>query len=67
MEGLNIGSVVRLKSGGPKMTVVDRSPSGRVLTLAWFDEGNTWRTVYLHRDACELVTGNERDGDQNAL
>lgn len=31
-----IGDVVRLKSGGPKMTVVATRDGGAVVTVAWF-------------------------------
>jgi uncharacterized protein YodC (DUF2158 family) len=38
-----IGDVVRLKSGGPRMVVTDRSESGGRCECAWFagDEFNT--------------------------
>jgi uncharacterized protein YodC (DUF2158 family) len=33
-----VGSVVRLKTGGPSMTVERVHPDGGVITCVWFDE-----------------------------
>ena len=42
-ETFNVGDVVELKSGGPKMTVTDFGPdSGKVPTVwvSWFEGGD---------------------------
>ena len=36
-EEFNVGDVVQLKSGGPRMTVVDRSHDGDLI-CQWFDQ-----------------------------
>jgi uncharacterized protein YodC (DUF2158 family) len=49
-----IGDIVRLKSGGPWMTVVkDRTDAGtKFAAVAWFD-GSTLNTEVLPKDALE--------------
>lgn len=37
---LQKGDLVKLKSGGPKMTVAGRSAHGSGLICEWFDEDN---------------------------
>jgi uncharacterized protein YodC (DUF2158 family) len=37
MARVKAGDVVRLKSGGPKMTVVEVDVDGRVAICTWFD------------------------------
>lgn len=34
------GDVVKLKSGGPKMTVVAALDNGRLVRCIWYEEGN---------------------------
>lgn len=38
MANFNIGDVVRLKSGGPAMTVEAVAPSGGGLVCVWFNK-----------------------------
>lgn len=55
---LHIGDVVRLKSGGPAMTVI--ASSGRaepgVVECAWFDRSQTCATASFPPRALELMT-----------
>jgi uncharacterized protein YodC (DUF2158 family) len=39
MEGLKAGDVVRLKSGGPKMTVQGEGDFEGQILCQWFDKG----------------------------
>lgn len=48
---LNVGDKVKLKSGGPKMTVTQVYPEGRV-ECTWFD-GGTVQTANLPENALE--------------
>lgn len=42
--GIEVGSVVRLKSGGPKMTVIGVYPGGSVICV-WIDLDTIRRTA----------------------
>ena len=41
------GDVVRLKSGGPDMTVTQVSPGGGRLECVWFHEGQRYQQPFL--------------------
>ena len=45
-ESITVGSVVRLKSGGPVMTVTELDGSKDLATCEWWS-GLTWRTKYF--------------------
>lgn len=64
---MKIGDVVRLKSGGPKMTVgkvADGEDAGRVVVCCWF-EGSIFRSQNFPFAGLEAV-GEEADGDTDA-
>lgn len=54
-EVISAGMVVRLKSGGPKMTV-EWTRDG-IAMCSWFDVKDTQHTKPFKSDALELVTG----------
>jgi uncharacterized protein YodC (DUF2158 family) len=49
-----VGDVVRMKSGGPRMTVV--SEGGEQTGCQWFDEKKTLQSGRFHTQALELAT-----------
>ena len=58
-ETFNVGAVVQLKSGGPKMTVetIGRDPEGRpTVCCVWFD-GKTQMHGVFPPDAVKAVGG----------
>ena len=65
MPQWNVGDVVRLKSGGPKMTVSMRlatavgSPSNRVKCSWWDPSKNDMRSETFGNDALEAVEDSE--------
>lgn len=46
MMQIEVGDVVRLKSGGPSMTVMDITPEGEV-KCEWFSGDDVSRRVFL--------------------
>ena len=54
MEGLKVGDVVKLKSGGPHMTVVGVI-SKELLMCNWFD-GQTVKANHFPHEALEKVS-----------
>ncbi|QHS36123.1 DUF2158 domain-containing protein [Alcaligenes faecalis] len=44
MSTFNVGDVVQLKSGGPEMTVIDKSQEGSNVKCMWFVTDNRART-----------------------
>ena len=57
MRAFEIGSIVRLKSGGPPMTVVghpDHDIGGRI-PCSWFASDNKRLTDYFPREALEAA------------
>ena len=44
--GISVGDVVRLKSGGPAMTV-ESVISGDVVTCVWFSEERKFNTFFV--------------------
>lgn len=52
-EDFNVGDIVRLKSGGPNMTI-DNASSERIICV-WFDEAKTYHMRNLHQGAIEKV------------
>jgi uncharacterized protein YodC (DUF2158 family) len=54
---LHVGEVVRLKSGGPAMTVVATSPRAEpsVVDCAWFDRNQGFATASFPSRAVERV------------
>lgn len=63
MTAIGIGATVRLKTGGPNMTIVENGDGNEWCThktlyrwrCAWFEE-TTLRTITLPAGALELVT-----------
>jgi uncharacterized protein YodC (DUF2158 family) len=53
-EDFNVGDVVKLKSGGPNMTV-DNSSSSRI-TCVWFDADTVYHMRNFDQGAIEKVT-----------
>jgi uncharacterized protein YodC (DUF2158 family) len=55
---LQIGDVVRLKSGGPAMTVIATGPRAEpgVVECAWFDRDHTYARTSFPPRALEPVT-----------
>ena len=63
------GDIVRLKSGGPKMTVIKYDPAqGADLTCQWFEKDSQFKEKSFNQDALEvyqtespiIVTGRPR-------
>jgi uncharacterized protein YodC (DUF2158 family) len=56
---MKLGSIVKLKSGGPNMTIVGyRDASAwhdETFTCIWFDDKNEEHSLKLPREAIELV------------
>ncbi|MBX6965981.1 DUF2158 domain-containing protein [Alcaligenes faecalis] len=44
MSTFKVGDVVQLKSGGPEMTVIDKSQEGSDVKCMWFVTDNRART-----------------------
>ncbi len=65
MDGLKVGDVVKLKSGGPHMTVVGVI-SKDLLMCNWFD-GQTVKANHVPHEALEKVSDGQEversDGD----
>lgn len=55
MEDIKIGSVVRLKSGGPNMTVRDIRCEGLFIRCQWFSFGLQLTCEEFHRDCLVLA------------
>lgn len=53
-EDFNVGDVVKLKSGGPNMTV--DGCGGSRITCVWFDDGGAYRIQFFDQGALEKVT-----------
>ena len=68
---LKIGNVVRLKSGGPDMTVENVSPDG-VVGCTWFNEKEAYSNIFhsnvfrdtFHQDQLEAADEEEEKNDQ---
>ena len=58
MNAIKTGSRVKLKSGGPAMTVGEIYPDGTVDT-SWFTSGNGLQSGNFQMDMLELVDGQE--------
>ena len=58
-EDFNVGDVVRLKSGGPNMTV-DNASSTRLI-CAWFDAANAYQSHGFDQGALEKVPSKDPD------
>ena len=58
-EDFNVGDVVRLKSGGPNMTI--DGTAGSRLVCAWFDADNAYRMRSFDQGALEKVTAKDPD------
>jgi uncharacterized protein YodC (DUF2158 family) len=57
-EDFNVGDVVRLKSGGPNMTVNNASSS--MIMCTWFDSSNVYHHRYFNQGALEKVAPAEK-------
>jgi uncharacterized protein YodC (DUF2158 family) len=57
---LNVGDIVQLKSGGPKMTVDDPANYNRKVVCHWF-AGGKLNSGQFERETLNLVTGDEED------
>jgi len=61
-NGFRTGDVVRLKSGGPKMTVNDAAASGLYL-CNWFNrDGDVWTPQHAGFKPDQLVAADDPDG-----
>ena len=58
-EDFNVGDIVKLKSGGPDMTV-DSASSSRIICV-WFDAGNAYHMRNFDQGALEKVTVKDPD------
>jgi uncharacterized protein YodC (DUF2158 family) len=56
-EDFNVGDVVRLKSGGPNMTVGNASSSRIICT--WFDASNVFHSQEFDQGALEKIVQSE--------
>jgi len=58
-EKFEIGDIVKLKSGGPEMTVngyvIELSNTRDIVTCKWFDSDNKQQSEKFHQDALEIV------------
>ena len=52
---LKAGDIVRLKSGGPKMTVIDYEEAWSSWQCTWFDSKNTRQTDHFATPLLERV------------
>jgi uncharacterized protein YodC (DUF2158 family) len=54
-EELTEGSRVRLRSGGPTMTVASVTGTPPLAACVWFDKGRTMKSANITPEALELV------------
>ena len=47
---MKVGTVVTLKSGGPKMTVTNFDNDKRLVAVAWFDDAELKTVINLNPD-----------------
>jgi len=59
MEIFEIGTVVRLKSGSPKMTV--KGPDGDALAVQWIDRNGKLQSDSFHADMLDIFVPAQRD------
>lgn len=50
-----IGDVVKLKSGGPSMTVTQLGLTHSRVECAWFDPEGNFKTAFIHSKALQEV------------
>ena len=56
-EAIQIGTLVRLKSGGPDMTVTGRvKKNPKILICTWWDESIGQKSDTFHEDAVRIIT-----------
>ena len=60
-EDFNVGEVVRLKSGGPSMTV--DGDSGSRIICAWFDQDGSFHRYDFDQGALEKVSADTPPGE----
>jgi uncharacterized protein YodC (DUF2158 family) len=68
MEGLRQGDVVMLKSGGPKMTVVDVALDYRQqdeVTCKWFAEAEVRTARFYPGELVKVEEGEEDEEDED--
>lgn len=61
MDKFEIGDVVQLKSGGPKMTIIEITPDKSRLLCTWFAGGNNKQASFLSAIIVKVETGGTKE------